>query len=107
MIEKKKSDLEEKIDKLNENLSKNNILEFTELLGSNKKIIFKNFLAGISRGIGIGIGVSILSAVVIYFLQRIVRLNIPIIGEYISDIAEIIENNKGNIWSYFYLLFTI
>lgn len=97
MIEKKKSDLEEKIDKLNENLSKNNILEFTELLGNNMKIIFKNFLAGISRGIGIGIGVSVLSAIVIYFLQRIVRLNIPIIGEYISDIAEIVENNKGNI----------
>lgn len=97
MLEKKKLDLEEKIDKLNEILSKNNFLEFTEFLGNNKKIILKNFLAGISRGIGIGIGFSVLSAIIIYFLQRIVKLNIPIIGKYISDIAEIVENNKGNI----------
>lgn len=51
-------------------------------------------MAGISKGIGIGIGVTILSAVLIYLLQKIVRLNIPVIGEYISDIAQIVENSK-------------
>lgn len=91
MFEKKESNLEEKIDKINYTLSKNNIIELAEVLGNTKKLVFRNFLAGISKGIGIGIGFSILTAILLYILQRIVRLNIPIIGKYISDIAEIVE----------------
>ncbi len=94
MNEKKIIDLENKLDKLNNVLQKNNVLELSDLLGNTKKLIFRNFFAGISRGIGIGIGVTILTAILIYILQKIVRLNIPIIGQYISDIAEIVEQNK-------------
>ena len=94
MNEKNNLNLEYKLDKLNNILQKNNILELSDLLGNTKKLFFRNFLAGISRGIGIGIGVSILTAILIYILQYIVKLNIPIIGQYISDIAEIVEQNK-------------
>ena len=96
MIRKKKKieKLNENLDKINYILSKNNVLELVELLGNSKKLIWRNFMAGISKGIGIGIGGTILSAVLIYLLQKIVRLNIPVIGEYISDIAQIVENSK-------------
>ncbi len=96
MIRKKKKieKLNENLDKINYILSKNNVIELVELLGNSKKLIWRNFMAGISKGIGIGIGVTILSAVLIYLLQKIVRLNIPVIGEYISDIAQIVENSK-------------
>ena len=96
MIRKKKKieKLNENLDKINYILSKNNVLELVELLGNSKKLIWRNFMAGISKGLGIGIGVTILSAVLIYLLQKIVRLNIPVIGEYISDIAQIVENSK-------------
>lgn len=96
MIRKKKKieKLNENLDKINYILSKNNVIELVELLGNSKKLIWRNFISGISKGIGIGIGVTILSAVLIYLLQRIVRLNIPVIGEYISDIAQIVENSK-------------
>ena len=86
--------MNENLDKINYILSKNNVIELVELLGNSKKLIWRNFMAGISKGIGIGIGVTILSAVLIYLLQKIVRLNIPVIGEYISDIAQIVENSK-------------
>lgn len=96
MLRKKKKieKLNENLDKINYILSKNNVIELVELLGNSKKLIWRNFMAGISKGIGIGIGVTILSAILIYLLQRIVRLNIPVIGEYISDIAQIVENSK-------------
>lgn len=85
---------DEKIDKLSNMLSKGYLLELAELLGNTKKVIVRNFFSGIFKGFGIGIGFTILSAIVIYILQKIVRLNIPIIGSYISDIAEIVEKNK-------------
>ncbi len=91
---KKIEKLNDNLDKINYILSKNNVIELVELLGNSKKLIWRNFIAGISKGIGIGIGVTILSALLIYLLQKIVRLNIPIIGEYISDIAQIVENSK-------------
>ncbi len=43
---------------------------------------------------GIGIGVTIITAVLIMLLQKIVTLNIPVIGEYIADIVEIVEKNR-------------
>lgn len=83
-----------KLDELNYVFSKNNIFELIELLGNTKKMVLKNFLSGIAKGIGIGIGVTLLTAIIVYFLQRLVRLNIPIIGDYITDIVEIVEKNK-------------
>ena len=94
----KRGSLEEellkKLDTVNKALTKNNIIELSELLGNTKKMVAKSFLSGIAKGIGVGIGVTILTAILIYFLQRLVRLNIPIIGDYITDIVEIVEKNK-------------
>lgn len=93
----KKKNIEESliknIEQLNRSISKNNIIELSELLGNTKKLIIKNFLSGIAKGFGIGIGFSLLTAVIVYFLQKLVRLNIPVIGDYISDIVDIV--NKG------------
>ena len=47
MNKKKIIDLEYKLDKLNNILQKNNVLELSDLLGNTKKLIFRNFLAGI------------------------------------------------------------
>ena len=51
-------------------------------------------MAGIFRGIGIGIGVTIITAILVSVLQKIVMLNIPIIGKYVSDIIAIVEKSK-------------
>ena len=90
-------DLKDKIDKIYENLEKANIMEITYILGSKKEILKRNFIAGISRGVGIGIGVTVITALLVYILQKIILLNIPIIGDYISDIVQIVENNSGKV----------
>lgn len=90
-----------KIDLLNNNISqllelfhRTNIEEWTYIFGSKKEIIKRNFIAGLFRGVGIGIGVTIITAILVLILRRIVALNIPIIGEYISDIVEIVQQSK-------------
>lgn len=83
--------LVQKLEQVNFTLSKNNVLDLAELLGNPKKLILRNFTAGIAKGIGIGIGFTILSAILVYILQKIVTLNIPVIGDYISDIVKIVE----------------
>lgn len=86
--------LEENIENLNNNLTKNNILELSEIIGNWKKLIWRNFTSGIAKGVGIGIGFSIVTAIIIIILQRIITLNIPVISQYIADIIEIVQLNR-------------
>ena len=86
--------LQKRIDKLIEFLEKREFHNLIYVLGSKKEIFKRNLLAGIARGIGGGIGFTIITAIIIFFLQKIVRLNIPIIGEYINDIVEIVQRTK-------------
>ena len=83
--------INQKLDSINEKLEKTRAIEISYILGSKKEIIKRNLLAGIARGAGIGIGVTIISAILIYILQRIIRLNIPIVGDYITDIVSIVQ----------------
>lgn len=82
------------IDELNYTFTKNNLIDFAELLGNRKEMLIRNILAGIAKGIGIGIGFSLLTAIIIIILQKIVTLNIPVIGDYITDIVEIVDRNR-------------
>ena len=84
--------LQKQIENLNKTLAESNIREFAELLGNSKKLLWKNLIAGISRGIGIGIGVTVITAILIILLQKIVTLNIPVIrriySRYCGDCAK-------------------
>lgn len=86
--------LEKEIEELNNTLIKSNLIEISNLLGNKKKLLFNNLLAGIARGVGIGIGVTIITAILVVLLQKIVALNIPVIGEFIADIVDIVERSK-------------
>lgn len=94
----KKSKLEKRLLKnledLNFVLTKNNILDLAELLGNKKELILRNLMTGIAKGIGVGIGFTVLTAILLILLQKIVTLNIPVIGDYIADIVEIVESKK-------------
>ena len=84
----------ENIDKLNKSLQRNNFLDLVELLGDRKMLFIRNFSSGIFKGIGIGIGVTLITAILLILLQKIVALNIPVIGEFIADIVDIVQNNR-------------
>ena len=86
--------LNDNIEKLIIKLENRNIEEILYILGSKKEIAKRNFIAGIFRGIGIGIGVTIVTAIIIYFLQKLVKLNLPIIGQYINDLVDIMQTIK-------------
>ena len=96
MFQRKKREnlLLKQIDKLNKTLLKSNIIDIAQLLGNRKKLLITNLISGITRGIGIGIGVTLITAIIIILLRKIVALNIPVIGEYIADIVEIVQKSR-------------
>ncbi len=80
--------------KLNTNKVRNDIIDLSEILGNWKLLIKRNLISGIFKGIGIGIGFTIITAIIVYLLQKIVRLNIPVIGDYLLDIINIVERKR-------------
>ncbi len=87
-------ELNKKIDNLNYALSRNKVLDLVELLGNRKQLLLRNIWSGIAKGVGIGIGVTVITAVLVVILQKIVTLNIPVIGKYIADIVDIVERSR-------------
>ncbi|HOA56169.1 MAG: DUF5665 domain-containing protein [Acetivibrionales bacterium] len=85
--------LTEKIDKLVLDMEKSRIRDYITYLENPRKLFFPNFLAGLARGFGASVGFTLLAALLLYVLQKIVRLNLPIIGDFISEIVNIVENN--------------
>lgn len=85
--------INKKIDSINEKLEKSRIIEMSYLIGNKKEIIKRNLLAGIFRGVGIGVGITIISAILVIILQKLIKLNIPVIGDYITDIVTIVQKN--------------
>ena len=87
-------ELNKKLDDLNYAMTKSKFLDLVELLVNRKELFWRNIWSGIVKGIGIGIGVTIITAIILVVLQRIVTWNIPVIGEYIADIVDIVESNR-------------
>ncbi|MGI6567072.1 MAG: hypothetical protein GX341_09600 [Firmicutes bacterium] len=80
-----------KLNQLNEALEKASIAEYVALFQNPKRLLYLNFLAGISRGFGIAVGFTAVGAVFLYLLGKAASLNLPVIGHFIAEIARIVE----------------
>ncbi len=65
------------------------VSELITFLRNPTKVFFINLLAGIGRGLGFALGMTILAALIILVLRRAV--NAPVIGAYIAKILEVID----------------
>lgn len=73
------------------------IAEYLELLQKPSRIIYLNFLAGVARGFGIAVGATIVFALLIQILSRLLVLNLPVIGDFIIEIMKIIEMKQNSL----------
>jgi len=83
--------LQDRIRDLAINIEKMKLAEYVELLNSPWRLLWINFISGIARGIGIAVGFAILGAILLIILQKLVALNLPVIGGIIADIVEIVQ----------------
>lgn len=84
------------LEKLMHHLEAMRVAEYVDLLQRPARLIFINFIAGISRGLGIAIGATLVFALMLELLRRIIMLHIPGIGEFIAEIVHIVESKNGN-----------
>lgn len=89
--EEGKSLLTTKIEELSINIEKMKLAEYVELLNQPKRLLFLNFIAGVARGLGIAVGFTILGALAILVLRRLVVLNLPLIGDFIALVVRLVQ----------------
>jgi len=72
------------------------VVDFLEYLQSGKRIMWINFKAGVARGLGITVGMTVILAVLVWVLTMLVDL--PLVGEYFEDaklyVTEYAENTN-------------
>ena len=91
IFDKKLKLIEKKLNTILKKIENRTIIENNEVKYEFKNTLWKYFVIGISKGVGIAIGFTVLGAVIIYFLQKLVMLNLPVIGAFVRDIMNIVE----------------
>jgi len=79
--------------KLGEAMERARIDEYTSMLTRPWRFFFVNFLAGIFRGVGIAIGMTIIAAVILFVLAKVLvrMVDLPIIGMYIGELVKFVN----------------
>jgi len=85
--------LSSRIQQLSISLEKAKIMEYVNLMEDPKRLLALNFVAGLARGLGIAVGFSILGAVAILILRRLVVLNLPLIGDFIAELIKLVNRS--------------
>ena len=60
------------------------LIEYLEYIKSGKRIMMTNFKAGVARGLGLTLGMSIVLGIVAWVLALLVDL--PVVGEYAKEV---------------------
>lgn len=81
----------QKLEHTVEAVEKAGIAEWVELFRKPRRLLYLNFLAGVARGLGVAVGFSLMGAVLVLLLGRLARLNLPVIGEFVADVARIVQ----------------
>ena len=85
--------LERITEELTRTMEKTRIAEYVQYLERPWRLIWTNFLIGIARGLGSTIGLAIVIGLLIFFLQNLLMLNLPIISDFIADFIHMVQEN--------------
>lgn len=66
------------------------VVDYLEYLQSGKRIMWVNFRAGVAKGFGITVGMSVVVAALIWVLTMLVDL--PVIGEYFGEAEKFVTD---------------
>ena len=70
------------------------LMEYYSPGKARRRYIISGLLNGMARGVGFAIGVSVLAFLLIRILNSLNVLDLPIIGDFIADLMEYVEEAR-------------
>lgn len=95
MDQEKNKELLTRWERIAERLDASRIADYVELMNKPRKLIWMSFVAGIARGLGIAVGATVIFALVLELLRRLIVVNVLGIGDFIVSILKVIEARQG------------
>lgn len=96
--------LHEKLDKMAVAIERTNIAEYVEMAKKPWRFITFSFIGGVARGFGLAIGMTLIAAIVIIVISKILShlITFPIVGQQIAELVKLVnqylrEGSKLNI----------
>nr|WP_127533541.1 DUF5665 domain-containing protein [Paenibacillus kobensis] len=83
--------VDRQLQKVAADMERSHIRDYIELLQRPFLMMWRSFLSGTARGIGIALGFSVFAATILYVLRMLGALNLPIIGDYIADLVRVVQ----------------
>lgn len=67
------------------------IAEYAEFFARPVRVVWVNLVGGVARGFGIAVGFTLMTALFLWVLAYLARLNLPVIGRFVADLARIVQ----------------
>lgn len=83
----------QRLEKILIQLEKSKFGAYADLMQRPLRMIAINLAAGLARGFGFAIGFALLGAIAIIVLQKLVLLNLPVIGSFIAEVVKLVKLN--------------
>lgn len=81
----------ELVQRLTDTLERMHLDDYLEYVSNRRRMLWNNLLYGLARGLGFTLGFTVLGALVIVILRRLVLENIPVIGDFLAEVIHAIE----------------
>ena len=81
----------DQVAEISKDIERTQIADYVNLINKPWSLIKSNLISGIARGVGFAIGFTIFTATIFYLLQKLGALNLPIVGDYIAQLVEIVR----------------
>ena len=81
----------ELIGRLTDTLERMHLDDYLEYVSNRRRLMWNNFLYGIVRGFGFTLGFTVLGALAVVLLRRLVADNLPGIGSFLAEVIHEIE----------------
>lgn len=85
--------LRKQVNNISSQLEKAKIADYIGLMENPVRLLIFNFMGGLARGFGMAVGFTLLGALALLILQRLVLLNLPVIGGGIAEIVKLVQDN--------------
>ena len=70
------------------------VVDYLEYLQSGKRIMWLNFKAGVAKGLGLTVGMTVVLGVLVWVLTMLVDL--PVVGEYFGEAEQFLTEYADN-----------
>ncbi|MCI5846319.1 MAG: DUF5665 domain-containing protein [Candidatus Limiplasma sp.] len=67
------------------------LADYVRYVDDRRRLFWTSFWAGVARGVGMAVGFTILGAVLVLVLQDLARRNLPLIGDFLTQIMGVVQ----------------